>query len=91
MTTFSAWAGRFLSLVAALSLANCVPELAWAEEPGAAPVSADLELRVRELEATIRRMQASSPASQSPTALSFDGSAAPADANGATDAAACRT
>src|SRR5947208_9685063 len=83
MTIFSAWAGRFLSLVAALSLANGLLQPAWAGEPSAAPASADLERRVQELEATIRRMQASSPASQGPTALSFDGSALPADANAA--------
>src|SRR5438132_610918 len=81
MTIFSAWAGRFLSLVAALSLANGLLQPAWAGEPSAAPASADLERRVQELEATIGRMQASSPAAQSPTVLSFDGNAAPADAN----------
>ena len=82
MTTFSAWAGRFLSLVTALSLATGLLQPAWAGEPVASATSADLERRVQELEATIRRMQASSPAAQSPTSLSFDGNAAPADANG---------
>src|SRR6267378_3667544 len=42
MTTFSAWAGRFLSLVTALSLANCLLQPVWAEEPSAAPATEPL-------------------------------------------------